>query len=128
MNIGRKIKSFRVEKGYTQIDMASKLDVSDNTYRNIENNINSPSVNILEKIANILKISFLDLLMNNENDSKIKNRSKRCTEFCAFMYVPEKAIIKYENLLREKKEHLSLLKYKIDQLENTISLLNSDKT
>ena len=101
------------------------MDVSDNTYRNIENNKNSPNINILEKIASIFRIS-LDTLLE-KSDGEFKCHSKKCAEFCAFMYVPEKAIINYENLLREKREYISLLKVKIDQLENIIKQSSTDK-
>jgi transcriptional regulator with XRE-family HTH domain len=122
MEIGKKIKSLRVESGFTQQDMAAKLNVSDNTYRNIENDKISPSINTLEMIADILKKPFTSLVVENKT-SIIKNNEKqvKCSQYCAFIYVPEKAVIRYENMLKEKNDYISLLKNKINILENTIN-------
>jgi len=122
MEIGKKIKSLRVESGFTQQDMATKLDISDNTYRNIENDKISPSINALEKIAKILNKPFTSLVVENK-PSTIKNNEKqvKCSQYCAFIYVPEKAVIRYENMLKERNDYISLLKEKISTLENILN-------
>ncbi|MFV8351436.1 helix-turn-helix domain-containing protein [Flavobacterium sp. XS2P14] len=62
MDIGTKLKSLRIEKKLEPNDMASKLAISETTYRRYERNETTPDVNMLEKIALALDKNFLDLL------------------------------------------------------------------
>jgi len=109
MVVGEKIKRYRKEKGYTQLDMAVMLDVSENTYRNIENNISSPDISTIDKIAKFLEKGFTDLLpdecinfVNNEitggNNGYIVNN------------LPEKLIEQYEERIKELKEQVEYWK------------------
>lgn len=50
-----KIKTYRKEKGYSQEYMAFKLDISQATYTNIENQTSKLSVERLIQIAEILE-------------------------------------------------------------------------
>lgn len=62
MDIGTKLKSLRIEKKLEPHDMASKLAISETTYRRYERNETTPDINMLEKIAVALGKNFLDLL------------------------------------------------------------------
>ena len=59
MTIGKKIRSLRLEKGYSQEYLAEVLEVSQKTYSNIENDKSSIKIDALIKIAEEFKIDFL---------------------------------------------------------------------
>jgi transcriptional regulator with XRE-family HTH domain len=59
MTIGNKIRSLRLEKGYSQEYLAEVLEVSQKTYSNIENDKSSIKIDTLIKIAEEFKIDLL---------------------------------------------------------------------
>ena len=60
--ICKRIKKFRNEMGFTQEDLAEKVGVSRVYIGYVEQGRNSPSLEILEKIAKSLKVRIGDLL------------------------------------------------------------------
>lgn len=57
----KSIKALRVEKGVSQLDMAKRLDISRASYIAIEHGKRELTVSELEKISNILGVSFEEL-------------------------------------------------------------------
>ena len=55
-NIGELIKSVRKQKGYTQKQLAEKAGVSNNSLIRYENGETSPSIQVLQQIANALDV------------------------------------------------------------------------
>lgn len=62
----------RKEKGFTQVEFARKAGISTNYYSNIERGDNSPSLDVLVKIAKALDVSVLYLL--NDRIDDMENR------------------------------------------------------
>jgi XRE family transcriptional regulator, regulator of sulfur utilization len=62
MEIGEKIRYARLQKGYSQENMADFLGISTSTYGDIERNKTDLTISRAKKLANILKISILELL------------------------------------------------------------------
>lgn len=60
--ICKRIKKYRNDLGITQEDLAEKVGVSRVYIGYVEQGRNTPSLEILEKIAKSLKISITDLL------------------------------------------------------------------
>lgn len=60
--IGKKIRTLRELKGYSQEYVAGKLDIAQNTYSKIETSQTKLNTDVLEKIADILEVSINDLL------------------------------------------------------------------
>ena len=60
--ICNKIKKYRNDKVFTQEDLAEKVGVSRVYIGYVEQGRNTPSLEILEKIAKALKVSITDLL------------------------------------------------------------------
>jgi Predicted transcriptional regulators len=56
IRIGSRIKNIRKEKGFTQREMAKRLDLPFSTYSNYENDNREPSFEILNRIAKILEL------------------------------------------------------------------------
>jgi transcriptional regulator with XRE-family HTH domain len=62
MKIGENIKKMRELKGYTQEEMASKLNISQNGYSKIEREETDVQFSRLVQISQALEIDLLDLI------------------------------------------------------------------
>jgi XRE family transcriptional regulator, regulator of sulfur utilization len=62
MEIGEKIRFARLAKGFSQENMADLLGISTTAYGDIERNKTELTISRAKKLANILKISILELL------------------------------------------------------------------
>ena len=69
-NMGDRMKSKRLQLGYTQEKVAELTDISFSTYSKIENAIQSPSLDTLIRISIVLDISMDYLIFGNENIKK----------------------------------------------------------
>ena len=68
MNIGEQIKRYRKKKNLTQNELAQKLDLSQETIFNWENNLETPTEDDINKIIKVLGVSkkqFFKGLNNN---------------------------------------------------------------
>ncbi|MES2520452.1 MAG: helix-turn-helix transcriptional regulator [Bacteroidota bacterium] len=62
MEIGEKIRYARLSKGFSQENMADFLGISTSAYGDIERNKTELTLSRAKKLANILKVSILELL------------------------------------------------------------------
>ena len=62
IQIGSRIKSLRINKGYTQAYMAKQLNIPRSSYANYENNRREPSMEIIRNIAKFFDIPISSLL------------------------------------------------------------------
>jgi len=69
-SMGDRMKSKRLQLGYTQERVAELTDISFSTYSKIENAIQSPSLDTLIRISIVLDISMDYLIFGNENIKK----------------------------------------------------------
>lgn len=67
MKVGEKLKILRKLKGYTQEDVAEKLNIERRTYANLENNITKIDIDRMSDIAKIYGIEVKELLNFNED-------------------------------------------------------------
>ncbi|MGD9994033.1 MAG: helix-turn-helix domain-containing protein [Salinivirgaceae bacterium] len=75
MQIGATIKKLRKEKGITQIDFSKRCGISQTYLSQIENDERNPTVDVLEKISNVLEIpypvlSFLSITIDSVPEDK----------------------------------------------------------
>lgn len=68
IDIGKKIKELRIERGMLQKDLATKIGVARNTITQYEQNIAKPSYEVLIEIAKIFNVST-DYLLGLEDES-----------------------------------------------------------
>ena len=66
MNIGDNIKKFRTEKGMTQKELADKIDRSLRMVQKYESGEVEPSIEVLNEIATILDVEFLNFLSSEK--------------------------------------------------------------
>jgi len=69
MKVHEKIRSIRQSKGWSQPDMAGKLDMSVNGYANIERGETDVQISRLEKIAETFGMELLELLNFGERNA-----------------------------------------------------------
>ncbi len=62
LQIARRLKEVRIQKGLTQIDVAEKAGISTNYFARVERAEVAPSVETFEKITKALKIRSSDIL------------------------------------------------------------------
>lgn len=116
MDIGKKLRSLRVEKGFETVMMADKLGISETTYRRYERNESAPDLNMIEKIAAVLGKNFFDLLPETINQTN--NDQKGGVAFAynsTINQLSEKLIEQYEIRINEKDEIIELLKKQINK-------------
>ena len=63
-----KLLELRLEKGYTQREIAKELSISQGTYNNWENGRTQPSIEQLISLASLFSVS-VDYLIGNADDS-----------------------------------------------------------
>lgn len=72
IQIGSRIKSLRTQRGYTQADMAKLLNIPRSSYANYENNRREPTLQMIQKIANIFDVPISVLLTGPSSISDIQ--------------------------------------------------------
>jgi transcriptional regulator with XRE-family HTH domain len=71
MNIAEQIKQIRKEKGLSQQEVADKLSMNRVQYNRIETSKSDPTMNILQRIANVLDINVVDFFEAKNNATEI---------------------------------------------------------
>lgn len=74
-DIGFRIQKLREEKGYTQDQLAEKLFVSRQTISNYERNKSRPSLEMLERIADIFDTNLASLLSAQTDGRRDRKRA-----------------------------------------------------
>ncbi|MDD7735274.1 MAG: helix-turn-helix transcriptional regulator [Bacillales bacterium] len=59
---GQRLARLRKEKGFTQEDIADKINISPQAVSKWENDISSPDIQTLIKLSDIFEVSLDDLL------------------------------------------------------------------
>lgn len=67
IDISKKIKDLRLEKGLKQKDVASAINIATNTLSQFENNKGRPSLEVLSLLADFFEVS-VDYLIGREDD------------------------------------------------------------
>lgn len=70
MTVGENIKKLRKEKKLNQRDMAKKLNVANGTISLWENNLRTPSLKELDRIAKCFEIKTIELISDEDNLKK----------------------------------------------------------
>ena len=84
--LGKKIRLLRHQKGWSQEDVAKRLDISIPAFSKIETGITDINLSRLEQISNLFEMSVVQLLTFNdlETDQKFVNElevvSKKLTD------------------------------------------------
>jgi len=115
IKVGTNIKTLRKEKGLTQKNMASLLNIPSSTYSNYENNNREPGKEILCKISEILEVSIYDLLNIDKNNDFIISKD---------IYIPDESIDINEVNVIEKLIGLCGFNINFNKFDENDSTLN----
>ena len=130
IKIGNRIRQLRLEKGYSQKEMAALAGISYTTYSNYENNNREPSMKQIEKIATALNMTTDDLLghtnkfsipiscVDNENYHLFRLLSEKdslCTRHMLQIQLEQtlKDICDFYKIIKEKNNNQLSLAYQI---------------
>jgi transcriptional regulator with XRE-family HTH domain len=80
MNIGERIKKIREAKGLSQKEVALNLSMNPSQYSKIENGKVDPQCSSIEKIANALGVSLVDIFTQESNLDNINSIDKSIIE------------------------------------------------
>jgi len=118
-NIAYKIKKARVNKGFSQEDIAAKLNVSQSAYAKIENGNTKLDIERLLDIVKILEMDIQDLLNieNIKNNYYSNNEIKNSPAFVENFNIGIKDAYDetIKNLKEEVKFYRKLLEQRNDQ-------------
>ncbi len=117
-NIAYKIKKIRINKGFSQEDMAGKLNISQSAYAKIENGITKIDLERLADITRILKLDLQDLL--NVEELKTNNyTNNRITNSPAFVENFNIGIKEaYEQTISHLKDEIKFLRELLKKNDN----------
>jgi transcriptional regulator with XRE-family HTH domain len=115
--IGKKIRTLRELKGYSQEYVAGKLDIAQNTYSKIETNQTKLNTDILEKIADVLEVSITDLLSEEPivlNFNGVNHGAQGKFDLIEHFHSGQKEL--YEKIIASKDEEIARMQKTIDAL------------
>lgn len=61
------LKAIRIERGYTQAEVAEMAGIAQPTYSNIENGKKNPSLNTLRRLAKVLGCKVENIIDTDED-------------------------------------------------------------
>lgn len=62
MSLETKLRKLREQKNWSQMDIAHQLDISQSAYNKWESGQSKPTLNNLQKLAEIFEVDFFDLI------------------------------------------------------------------
>lgn len=128
MSLGSRIKEYRVKRGYTQSQMAAKLDMTEANFSSYERDKSNPPSEKLSMIASILGVSSDYLLFGNESASdKIRDLIKsygQISDDSIYFEDGLKVASKYVSTYGGRINEDQLIKFAINGLQ--IALQNFD--
>ncbi len=119
VQIGSKIRRLRENKGFSQEEMAERLQISRSAYSRIESGETNSWVNHIEKLCENLDIRPEDFFINSDNNintnqdnaSAVQTNTHHDTHI-TINQLSEKVIELYEERIKELKEQVEFWKAK----------------
>src|ERR1700735_5606346 len=104
--LSQKIKSLRLEYGYSQAELSERSKISQRTIQRIENGKSSATGYTIKKIAEALNISHEELVGGNEHSNKLFIIIVTLSAF-SFILFPILGVLIPLILISVKKERIS---------------------
>lgn len=108
MNIGKRIVSLRENKGWTQKELANRVNLNVSVMNRIESNERPVKDNELLQIANVLEVST-DYLLGRTNTHFLSQQETEDAEFEAFKNNPMLNVF-YKELPKSDEEAVERLR------------------
>jgi transcriptional regulator with XRE-family HTH domain len=119
MELQEKIKKLRLDKGFTQDEMAAKLAISLVTYRRLEQGTNKDfKFSLLEKVAIGLDTTIAQLTKCEKDDRAVEIKLERMRDKIKKL---ESLILRYKLLfVKQKREITALQQLQTEKLQGEI--------
>ena len=75
MNIGQKIRTYRLQLGLTQEELAGRCELTKGYISQLENDVSSPSISTLEDILNVLGVSLPQFFAEQKEEKIVFTRN-----------------------------------------------------
>ncbi|WP_143885296.1 helix-turn-helix domain-containing protein [Chryseobacterium binzhouense] len=124
--IGKRIRTFRENKGFSQEELAEKLHISRSTYQRIENGETNSWINHIENICHSLEVNLDDILkpeegytqINKENSTNENSSNNMIQNQTNNYNISEKMLENLYDTIASLKEENRLLKEEINLLKS----------
>lgn len=128
MSVNEKIKLVREAKGFTQEQVAEKLQMSKNGYGDIERGATDPKLSKLKKIAEAFNMELSELVDLTDKGTVNVNFSQSNKHHQNNVYVGSQAAeLKEQQLINEfQNKEIVLLKRIIELLEAKTDVVNQE--
>ena len=84
VEMGKRIRSRRISLGMTQMELAEKIDISNNHISSIERGIERPGLDLFIRICDVLNVTpdylLLGSMKSNDIPKNITDNLKPCTK------------------------------------------------
>ncbi|MCW8898480.1 MAG: helix-turn-helix domain-containing protein [Flavobacteriales bacterium] len=114
MQTGSKLKSFRIEKGLSPIQVADVVGISESTYRRYEADKTYPDINVIDKIARLFEkpISYFFQEESQQNHQQSVGSSIAQAYGSTVNQLSDKLIEMYEERIKDLNQQLDYWKSK----------------
>ena len=128
MNVFERIKLLRQLKGWTQEDMANKLEISLNSYGAIERGDTNVNLSRLQDISDALEVGIAELFNNEKNFINLggilnNNQSNGCTiNSCGVVetFQLKNELEKQQLIIEQQKKEIELLNQMVAILQKNV--------
>ena len=83
LNYGERLRELRLERGFTQEEIAFRADITPSYYGQIERGTANPTISILNKICEVMGIRITDIF--TEANTNLFNIDKTSTQILYFL-------------------------------------------
>ena len=104
--LGKKIRLLRHQKGWSQDDVAKRLDISIPAFSKIETGITDVNLSRLNQISKLFGLSLVQLLSTSEMDEDDKERIEELNEVNKKLQLREIEIIELQKKVIDLYEQL----------------------
>jgi transcriptional regulator with XRE-family HTH domain len=98
------IKKFRSDKGLSQEDISSRMNITLSAYSKIERGLTDPSLSRMRQIADILKFDLADMLYAEKEASM--NQFQENMDFDSYRFVSKKEFYELKNLVLDLQKKI----------------------
>ena len=74
---GQFIQRLRKEKGWTQLELAEKLNVTDKAVSKWERGVGFPDIKMIEPLARTLDVSILEIMCSEKNEKTVQSEKTK---------------------------------------------------
>ncbi|MXS70583.1 helix-turn-helix domain-containing protein [Flavobacteriaceae bacterium W22] len=129
MGLDTKLRKLREQKGWSQMDVAHQLDISQSAYNKWEAGQAKPTLPNLQKLAEIFEVDFLDLVQDqipnlDLSNAKFEGSSYIVNSFDSTIYIHSQETI--NKMLENQKEMAKLMESQSKLIETLLKNKTSE--